>query len=387
MRKILYGTTILTISAVSGFAGGLDRSGQVIGPLWEEGNYAELSFGHVEPDVSGTDLALGPYPGGLKTGNVANSYNSLSLAYKHQFNENWSAAIIMDQPFGADLLYPTDGSVNLGGTSVSVDSTQLTGIVRFAMPQNGFGVHAGLRAAKTDANVVLSGLAYGDVNGYELDVSEDTSYGWLAGVSWERPDIAARVALTYYSEIEHEFDVTETGPLVDPDGAGPMPSLPLLDGISTMKVKAPESWNLEFQTGVDPNTLVFGSIRWVDWSSFRVDPDRFVQVTGGGLVDLEDSTTYTIGVGRKFTENWSGSASVTYEKSGNDLVSPLAPTNGRRSITLAAIYTQDQLKVTTGISYAELGDSQPETGTPDQGRAHMEDNDYWGVGVKIGYSF
>lgn len=387
MKYSLSCTTALLFSAAPVLAGGLDRSGQVISPLWEPGNYAELSFGHVEPDVSGTDLALGPYPGGMKTGNVANSYNSLSLAYKHQFNENWSAAIIMDQPFGADLLYPTDGSLNLGGTSVSVDSTQLTGIVRFAMPEHGFGVHAGLRAAKTDANVALNGLAYGAVNGYELDVSEDTAYGWLAGVSWERPDIAARVALTYYSEIEHEFDVTESGPLVDPDGAGPLPSLPLLNGRSTMKVMAPESWNLEFQTGVNPNTLVFGSIRWVDWSSFRVDPDQFVQVTGGGLVDLEDSTTYTLGVGRKFTDQWSGSASFTYEKSGNELVSPLAPTNGRKSITLAAIYTMDRLKVTTGISYSKLGDSTPETGTPDEARASMEDNDYWGVGVKVGYSF
>ena len=36
------------------------------------------------------------------------------------------------------------------------------------------------------------------------------------------------------------------------------------------------------------------------------------------LVDIYDTTTFTIGVGRKFTDNWSGAASFTYEKSGND---------------------------------------------------------------------
>ena len=107
----------------------------------------------------------------------------------------------------------------------------------------------------------------------------------------------------------------------------------------------------------------------------------------GGLVELEDTTTYTIGVGRKFTENWSGSVSVMYEPDGDDLVSPLAPTNGRKGVTLAAIYTQDSFKVTTGVSYVKLGDAYAETGTPDEARARMSGNHAWGVGVRVGYHF
>ncbi|RNF33457.1 OmpP1/FadL family transporter [Paracoccus methylarcula] len=387
MKYVFSGTAALLIGAAPALAGGIERGGQFLGPLWEPGNYAEFSFGHVKPSVDGVDKL------GFKTGSVANSYNLFGMAYKHQFNDSWSAAIILDQPIGADIDYPDfnpvagTGSAMLGGTSATVDGEHLTGIVRFKMPENGFGVHAGIRAGRTDANVTLSGAAYGPVSGYNLDVDRDTAYGWLAGVSWERPDIAARVALTYNSSIEHDFDVTESGPLVDPDGPGPAPAMALLDGSSTLKVESPKSWNLEFQTGVDPKTLVFGSIRWVDWSSFQVNPEKFVQVTKGGLVDLEDTTTYTIGVGRKFTENWSGAASFIFEKSGDDLVSPLAPTNGKKGITLAAIYTQDKLKITTGVSYYKLGDAMPETGTPDTARADMEDNHVWGVGVKVGYSF
>lgn len=393
MNRVFSGAAALMMSYTAALAGGIERSGQFLGPLFEDGNYLELSFGHVAPSVSGIDRSLGPYPGGASTGNVAPSYNSFGFAYKHQFTENWSAAIIMDQPFGADILYPADGSINLGGTSATVDSTSMTGVVRFAMPENGFGVHAGLRASRTDGDVKLGGAAYGPVNGYHLDVERDTAYGWLAGVSWERPDLAARVSLTYNASIEHDFNVTESGPLVDPDldpatGAnGPIPPMPLLDGRSRMTVRTPKSWNLEFQTGVAQDTIVFGAIRWVDWSSFRVDPDRFVQVTGGGLVDLEDSTTYTLGIGRKFTPNWSGAASVSFEKSGDSLVSPLAPTNGRKGISLAAIYTRDKLKITTGISYVRLGDAKPETGTPDTARADMDDSHAWGAGVKFGYSF
>lgn len=397
MKFIMTGAAALLVSTAPVFAGGIERGNQMLGVLFEPGNYAELSFGHARPKVEGTELDLvtpgGVLPGGTPIGNVSSSFNQIGLAYKRQFNANWSGALIIDQPFGASLLYPTpDGAgaafSRLGGTMVDVDSTHLTGVVRYAMPENGFGVHAGLRAARASGEVGLSGLAYGAVSGYNVQLDNDTAVGWLAGFSWERPEIAARVALTFNSKIKHEFNTIESGPLVDPDGpAGPLPPLPLLNGSSTTTVNTPKSVNLEFQTGVAPDTLVFGSIRWVDWSSFLVDPARFVAVTGAGLVELEDTTTYTIGVGRKFTDTWSGAASFSFEKAGDDLVSPLAPTNGRKGVSLAAIYTQGSMKITTGINYTKLGNARPETGTPDVARAQMSGNDLWGVGVKVGYSF
>lgn len=387
MKTACIGTAVWLLCGTTLHAGGVERSSQFLGPLFEPGNYLELNYGHVSPSVTGTDLPLGPYPGGERTGNVARSYSNFGFAYKHQFNDLWSAAIILDQPFGADIAYPASGSFNLGGTGVVINNTDLTGIIRFAVPESGFGVHAGLRGARTDGRVTLAGAAFGPISGYRVDVDRDIAYGWLAGVSWERPDIAARVSLTYNAAIEHDFDISETGPLVDPDGPGPAAALPLLDGRSRLTVKTPKSWNLEFQTGIDPNTLVFGSIRWVDWSSFRVDPEKLLQVTGSGLVDLDDTTTFTIGVGRTFTETWSGVANVTYEKSGSDLVSPLAPVNGRKGVSLAAIYTQDRIRITTGISYTRLGDAKPETGTPDTARAEIDGSHAWGVGIRVGYSF
>ena len=100
------------------------------------------------------------------------------------------------------------------------------------------------------------------------------------------------------------------------------------------------------QTGVAQDTLVFGSIRWVKWSEFLVDNAVFPIDTGTGtvpLVEVEDTTTYTIGVGRKFTENWSGALSFLYESREGDTVSPLAPTNGRKGVTLAAIASRSSV--------------------------------------------
>lgn len=370
-ERMMGTAAVLLLGATPVLAGGIERTNQSIAPIFETGDYLELGFTHVSPSVSGHDLL----PGTPGTGDVAKSYNTYSLAYKHDFTPQISGTIILDTPFGADISYPLGKSVMLGGTAVDVSSTQVTGILRWH-GDNGFGVHGGLRVSRADATVDLSGMAYGPISGYSARMGADTAVGWLLGVSYEIPDIAARVALTYNSPIKHDFDTTESGL--------PVPSL---NGNSRTEVHTPRSWNLDFQTGVAADTLVFGSIRWVKWSEFKVDPKGFTTVVGDGLVDLEDSTTFTLGIGRKFNDTWSGSAAFTYEKPGKDLVSPLAPTAGRKGITLAAIYTRDNMKLTTGINYTWLGDAKPETGTPDTARAQMEDNHALTVGMRLGISF
>ncbi|MFC0201891.1 OmpP1/FadL family transporter [Paracoccus rhizosphaerae] len=399
MKIALSGMAVLMLGAAPLMAGGIERAPQSLAPLFEEGNYAELSFGGVDPTVEGTDRFSTT---GFQTGDVAQGYGFSGLAYKHQITPNISAAIIIEQPFGADILYPSQpgfppteatGSPLLGGTRARVDSTTFTALGRYSLPSN-FSVHGGIRGSRADGSVTLDGCAYsnplvptpcaGGVQGYNVDLESDTAIGWVAGVSWERPEIAARVSLTYNSDVEHEFRTRESL-IIDPDGLGPIPVVPAIDETSTTKVSTPESWNLEFQTGVAPGTLLFGSIRWVDWSSFRVDPQAFVRATGGGLVDLEDTTTYTLGVGRQFTDSWSGSASFTFEPKGDELVSPLAPTTGRKGITLAAIYDQGTVRITTGVNYTKLGDASPQT--RDEARADMRDADAWGLGVRIGYRF
>ncbi|WBU52536.1 OmpP1/FadL family transporter [Paracoccus sp. SCSIO 75233] len=369
------GTAAILITTAPVLAAGIERSTQSIGILFEEGNYVEFNAQLTSPDVTGKDVL------GYPTKNVADDFNTVGIGYKHQFNEQLSGALIVEHPYGADIAYPTaaeGGSAMLGGTKASVESAHISGILRYKF-NDSWAVHGGLRVTKASADVTLDGLAYGGapptgVSSYRAKLQDSTQAGWLAGFSWERPDIAARVALTYYSEIEHEFDTEERfGAMTVAKG--------------TTKVKTPKQIALDFQTGVAPGTLVFGQIRRVYWNDFRVDPAYFVGVTGDGLVELENATTYTLGVGRQFTQNWAGSASITYEPEGDELVSPLAPSNGKVGLTLAGTYTQANWKITGGINYTKLGDAKPETGTPDTARAEMTDNDALSLGLRIGYRF
>ena len=370
MKKQL-GLLALSLSAASSaLAGGIDRSGQDITILFEKGTTARLEFGSVTPDLQGKGRA--PFTTGFA--NVADDYIQAQIGFKSDFNDKLSYGLILDQPFGADVAYAGSPSTTwFGGTSANASSSALTGLLRYKFSDR-ISVYGGLRLQEAQANVVLSGRAYGALTGYNVDLASDSSAGYVLGAAYEIPDIALRVALTYNSAIRHDFDTVEKV------GSTTV-------GVKSTEVDTPQSVNLDFQTGVAANTLVFGGIRWADWSEFRLDPAFFVGATGGGLVDLEDTTTYTLGVGRKFNDSWSGLFSLNYEKAGDPLVSPLAPSTGQFGATLGAVYTMEKMKVTFGVNYTRLGDATPETGTPDAARADFTDNEAVGFGLRLDYTF
>ena len=361
MKRFLMASVAVVAGGTSAFAGGIDRSGQGLGALFEKGRYMELSFGLASPTVEGVDVAAQP------TGDVAGTYSQLGFSYKYDINEKLSMALNIDQPFGADISYGLTTPV-LGGTLAKADTYAVTGILRYKFNE-AFSVHGGLRMQHAEGNIRLQGAAYAGLSGYSVQLDGDWAPGYLVGVAFEKPEIALRVALTYNSAIKHEMDTTQT---IVPPATG-----------TVTEVETPQSVNLDFQTGVAKDTLVFGQIRWVDWSSFLIDPTNF---PGNGLVELEDTVTYTLGIARRFNENWAGSISLNYEGKGtDDLVSPLAPTNGRIGATLGAIYTMDNMKITAGINYTKVGDAQ--AATAGAGRASMTGNSVVGIGVKVGWSF
>ncbi len=369
MRKLFATVSVIAVGASGAFAGGIDRSGQGNAIIFESGNYVELSLGSVMPSVDGNDVALF---GGGASGSVAADYLQYSLGIKVDIDDMTSISLIIDQPFGADIEYAST-SVALVGTTAEADIKALTAIVRRKITDR-ISAFGGVRAQTSSAAIALSGAAYGGLSGYSVDLASNTSFGYLVGAAYEIPDIKLRVALTYNSAITHDFATVEML------GAATV-------GTTPTDVTLPQSVNLNIQSGVAEGTLVFGSIRWVDWTAFRLDPVFIVGASGNGLIDLDDTTTYTIGVGRRINDMWSGAFSVLYEAEGSPLVSPLAPTNGKLGATLAAFYTNGNMKITTGVNYTKLGDSTPETGTPDTARAIFDGNSAIGIGVKVGFGF
>ncbi len=362
--------------ATAAHAGGIDRTGQSVAALFEAGRYAELSFGAASPDTSGVGGLLSP---GVASGDMTESFMQFGAAYKADLNDQLSYAIIFDQPFGADVNYPVGTGYFAQGSTAEFNSNAVTGILRYKMPNN-FSVHGGLRVQSVDAKATIPFVSAGagaprPGAPYDVAGDRDTGVGYLMGVAYEKPEIALRVSLTYNSKIKYDLDTTENSAL----GLGVT---------SSTHIETPQSVNLEFQTGVAKDTLVFGGVRWTDWSSFEIAPSGYSTLTAGSkLLSYQDDVyTYSLGVGRRLNDTWSVAASVGYEKQNKNFTGNLGPTDGYKSLALAATYTRDNMKITTGVRYVNIGDAQTVAG-PAAPAGIFSDNDAVAIGVKVGFSF
>jgi long-chain fatty acid transport protein len=364
MKRTLISFAVISaiLGATSAQAGGLDRSGQGTSIILKEGNLLEVAFVSVDPTVSGTYTAA---VGGGDTGNVAPSYSFSNFAIRTDISDNIGIAVIHDQPYGA-LVDWKGGFYN--GTKADVESTALTALVSYGVADN-VTVYGGLKSQSIKATVSVP-----LVRDYELTTSTSSAMGTVLGAAFEKPEIALRIALTYHAKVSHDMAVVET------TGA-------LGTNASTTSFDSPAAFNLDFQTGVAKNTLVFGTIRHVKWAQFSLEPANYKTLTTGPLKDYDDDTTsYSIGVGRKFTDQWSAAVTYGTEAALGGFGGPLGPTDAYSKIGLGATYNAKKLSVTVGVQQVDLGDIQTAlssgtiTGT-------MSGNTTQVTAVKVGYKF
>ena len=200
------------------------------------------------------------------------------------------------------------------------------------------------------------------------DASRETSY--ILGAAYERPEIALRVALTYETGYTHEFAGTE---LLAPLS---------LDATADFEIEMPQSVTLDFQTGVAADTLVFGSIRWAEWSVWEVRPTGYEGLTSNRVTGIDDDvTTLRLGVGRKINDDLSVFARVTYEDGNGGEASRLSPTDGSTAFGFGGSYTYNNVKFTGGLEYVTLGDATDGSGV------EFADNSAIAVGLTVGYQF
>lgn len=315
----------------SGASAGVDQSGQPIGAIFEDGTYYQFNYGIVMPTVTGAG-----------TSDATPSFSNLGFAIKGDFTDRLSYAIIYDEPYGASVQY-NDGP--FAGGFADVTSNGVTLLMRYKL-DNGFSLQGGARAINASGTIASIGL---------LDASSDWGFTPVVGVAWEKPEIAARVALTYTAPVTLNFTGTENFAPVAFD------------------MEFPESWTLDLQTGVNEKTLVFGQIRHVPWAgtNLTAGAGTYVNFT-------DDETTYTLGVGRRLSEDLSGLASITYLAPGaTPTTNTLAPTNGRTALNVGLNYDMgDGIAIAGGLSYQILGD-QNVLGVDFTG------NNAWGAGFRV----
>ncbi|GGH56133.1 membrane protein [Frigidibacter albus] len=366
------------LTAGGAYAGGIERSTQSVAILFEQGNYIEFSLGEVSPNVSGVQQIALTTPPGSSSGDMAGDYTTWALAVKTALTDKLDFALILDEPVGADVEYGTGTGYFYAGSTATIDSHALTALLRYkATPA--FSVIGGVRAVQTEGEVGL-------FNGYQMEAKKETDWGYVVGAAWEKPEIAARVSLTYNSAIDHDFTANESALVTVAPGV----VIPVSQQ-NEFTTTIPQSLHLEAQTGIAADTLLFGSVRWVDWSEFKIAPPLYVLGAGDNLVDYDgDTITYSIGLGRRFNETWSAAVTASYEDAIGGFSGNLGPTDGATSVGLATTYTRGPMKITGGVRYIWLGDTETEAPSPvppGTTFAKFKDNEGVALGLRVGYSF
>lgn len=343
-HKINSVVTVLLATTSMATAGGMDRATTGTSTLFEVGSYAELSYASTTPSVGPNATPTLSVDGGM---NVTQSFTTTQFSFKTDLNDKLSVAISSNNnPFGVDVDYDdfaTGGGAYAGITSLraNLDSTAVTVMARYkitdrvsaiaALKYQTVSGTADVSVPLTAASLKLGGSA---VNG-DISLTRASDTNFIVGASYEIPEIALRVVGTYESEATFDPSV-----IAEPSGVNKGPG----------QIKTPEVLMLEFQSGVAANTLVFGSIRQAKWENAQV---KMSAVYGNAqLSDFDNSTTYTLGVGRKFSDSFSASLSASMDTGDGDDASLLAPTGGSAAISLGGKYTLNNgMAISGGVSH------------------------------------
>ncbi|MGM8897578.1 MULTISPECIES: hypothetical protein [unclassified Psychrobacter] len=314
--------------------------------------------------------------------NVATLNGAIAQAKGALANPNIPDAAKPDIAEGLAQLEILKGAADAAGeaTNVEVRSHSLTGILGMKLGQNkNFQVYGGPVAQRIEANVKLRGAAYGPASGYTANINPSQDYGWLAGASYSKPEIALKAALTYRSEIDHKTQIGESFDV----GVG-----------NSIEITTPKSVNLDFQTGVNPTTLATAKVRWVPWDDFAITPPNYNEVSktltgddkGLDLVSYDDEQwVVELGLAKRLTPALAVSGTVGWDSGAGDPVTSLGPIEGYYSAGLGAKYNvTENWAVSAGGKYLWFGDAKGKTPTQDI-VSNFEDNDGYVLGVKVSY--
>lgn len=440
MRKMT-SAIALGVAAGAAHAGGIERSNNDYGFLFTPNDRVQLNFSHVSPEVSGkyTPELTAAGGGENSTGNMLNNYSNYGFAYKNDFNEKLTFGLYVNNPYGAGAEYKqgiysgltaewdsdqvaivgkyrvTDRVSVFGGARYVESNADITIpdlLVRSAVGRNAQGIGAQAQAlgaeaqslgAQAQAAAAAGDLAtaqslgaqaqalgaqaqalgaqaqglgaaaqdFGTSMEYNATGRRVGDWGAILGVAYEIPDIALRVALSWQSEIEHSFGTSET-----------IAGLGVNVGNGTTKVTMPQVVALDFQSGIAPGTLVFGQVKWTEWSKWEVRTPEYEQATGGNVTGFtDDVTTWRLGIGRQFNEDLSGFAQITYEAQTGSIQSRLSPRDGVVSLGVGGQYKMDNITLRGGLEYAWVGDAEDASGVKFEGNTAL------GVGLSLTVDF
>lgn len=362
MKKLLSFLATSTIVPTLAISGGMERTALPTAFMFETGGYADFTYSNRNYDV--TDDFFAP------TSSMYGDISGTSISVKFDVNDKIAVGFSQYNQAGISLNYQGAGSqipgFNSVGPMVDLEIDALAVMGKYSVGDN-LSVLAGVkRSSIADATADIFKLV-GATSAAAVTGNSET--GYVAGVAYERKDIALRIE--YILEQDVTFELATTGGLLGAATANTTGSIP-------------DYQTINFQSGIAENTLVFGSIRKADWSNHQIAVAP--QTQAAPTSTFSDTTTYSIGVGRRISEELSVSASYSFEDASDATgTSLLSTTDGYDTIGLGVRYTLNAgTEISGGVALTNVGDKTvTASGIP----GAFTDNRVKSYGIKLAYKF
>ena len=419
MRKnIITGASLVALSAGMAQAGGFELQTLDTSIMYADGNAGSISIADINASVSGTRNGV--------TVDTVKDQQVTNFALKMDAN-------IVD----LGLYTYRSGAIQLSGGNDLNNNYAPTGDIDInsttLMAAYGLNENVSFLGGITQNNLT-SGNVTTIKGGY--DVKSGSSIGYVVGAAYSIPDIAFRAEVlyqpnskistktTYDASSQSAFSagalqavgeatataaaaapgatpqsiqtaVAAATDLNDPTSAGTAAVVAAataaagLNGDYDTEVSRPETLTVNLQTGIAADTLMFASYHRAKWSGAPVVVDVASASNGDINPKIDetfgDSEKFTIGLGRKFSDNLSGSLSYSKEEGGGDTATSLFTfSNGTETLSAGLRYTVDNMDISIGVSHSQLGDVTVDGGAGD---IVYEGNTVTAMGVKIAFAF
>ena len=396
MRVYLLSTTGLLLSASIALAGGFELQTLDTSIMYSEGNQASISTAKIDASIKGVNPAIGA----ASSRDVVKDQTVTNIATKFNVGENLSFGLSTYRSGSIQL----DGGNGLNGNiaptaDVKLDSTAMMAIYNLngnfsflgGVTQNNIG----------DGNVTTLGGSYA--------VSSTSKMGYLIGVAYSMPEIALRAELTYQPQTKFATTtafapsdavvcaqmagltppVDCTIPANNLVFAGTKAAITAAGAASVTNLSLPDTIAFNFQTGIAKDTLMTASYRKSSWGKAQINIAAPVAIT----TNFDDAVSYSLGIGRKFSDNLSGSITYSKEEStGSTSTSLFSVSDGSEAISVGLQYKQDNMAISGGISQRKVGDMTVDPGflapNPLAGSTmNYSGNTVTAMGLKVSFSF